>query len=76
MQCQARVKSVGKEVHKHEVTVIHKNITYHYAQKDHRTELYYFRIIFGNSCSVITEPNCFWNYLVSVISVSRGLLNL
>ena len=35
--------------------------TYHYTQKDYRTELYYFRIIFGNSCSVITEPICFWN---------------
>ena len=34
---------------------------YHYTQKDYRTELYYFRIIFGNSCSVITEPICFWN---------------
>ena len=34
---------------------------YHYTQKDQRTELYYFRIIFGNSCSVITEPICFWN---------------
>ena len=33
----------------------------HYTQKDYRTELYYFRIIFGNSCSVITEPICFWN---------------
>ena len=28
---------------------------------DYRTELYCFWIIFGNSCSVITEPNCFWN---------------
>ena len=45
---------------------------YHYTQNDYRTELYYFRIIFGNSCSVITEPNCFWNCLVSVRSVSRG----
>ena len=34
---------------------------YHYTQKDYRTELYYFRIIFGNSCSVITEPICFRN---------------
>ena len=48
---------------------------YQYTQNDYRTELYYFRIIFGNSASVITEPNCFWNYLVSVISVSRGLPN-
>ena len=48
---------------------------YHYTQNDNRTDVYYFRITFGNSCSVITEPNCFWNYLVSVRSVSRGLLN-
>ena len=34
---------------------------YHYTQKDYRTELYYYRIIFGNSCSMSTEPNCFWN---------------
>ena len=34
---------------------------YHYTENDYRTELYYFRIIFGNFCSVITEPNCFWN---------------
>ena len=34
---------------------------YHYTQNDYRTELYYFRIIFGNSHSVITEPICFWN---------------
>ena len=38
-------------------------IFYHCTQNDYRTELYYFRIIFGNSCSVITEPNCFWNLL-------------
>ena len=30
-------------------------------QKDYRTELYYFRIIYGNSCSVMTEPIRFWN---------------
>ena len=47
----------------------------HYTQKDYRTELYYFRIIFGNSCSVITEPICCWNYLVAVTSVSTGLPN-
>ena len=46
-----------------------------YTQSDYRTELYYFRILFGNSCSVIIEPNCFWIYLVSVRSVSRGLPN-
>ena len=46
-----------------------------YTQNDYRTEIYYFRIIFGNSCSVITEPNCFWNYLVSVRKGSRGLPN-
>ena len=34
---------------------------YHYTQNDHRTELYYFRIIFSNSRSVITELICFWN---------------
>ena len=45
----------------------------HYTQNDYRTELYYFRIIFGNSCSVITEPNRFWNCLVSVTSVSRAI---
>ena len=45
------------------------------TQRDYRTELYYFQIIFGNSCSVITEPNCFWNHLISVRSVSRGLPN-
>ena len=38
--------------------------------------IYYFRIIFGNSCSEITDPNCFWNYLGSVRSVRRGLPNL
>ena len=48
---------------------------YHYTQKDYRTELNYFRIIFGNSCSVITEPNCFWNELVSVIIANTGLPN-
>ena len=37
--------------------------------------LFFFRIIFGNSRSVITEPNCFWNYVVSVSSASRGLPN-
>ena len=35
----------------------------------------FFQINFGNSCSVITELNCFWNYLVSARSVSRGLPN-
>ena len=48
---------------------------YHHTQNDYRTELYYLQIILGNFCSVITEPNCFWNYLVSVRSVSRGLPN-
>ena len=48
---------------------------YHYIQKISRTALYYFRIIFGNSCSAITEPNCFWNYLVLVRTVSIGLPN-
>ena len=43
------------------VLVKRKNGFTHHAQKDYRTELYYFRIIFGNSCSVITEPICFWN---------------
>ena len=38
-----------------------RTLLYHYTQKDYRTELYYFRIIFGNSRSVITEPICFWN---------------
>ena len=47
---------------------------YHYTQKDYRTELYYFRIIFGNSCSVITEPKCFWNCLVSLRIVNRGFV--
>ena len=46
---------------------------YHYRQHDYRTELYYFRVLFGNSCSVIAERICFWNSLVSVSSVSRGL---
>ena len=45
------------------------------AHNDFWTELLYFQIIFGNSCSVITEPNCFWNYLLLVRSVSRGLPN-
>ena len=36
-----------------EITITHKKIT--------EPKLYYFRIIFGNSCSVITEPICFWN---------------
>ena len=43
---------------------------YHYTRNDYRTELYNFGIIFGNSCSVI-----FWNYVVSVRGVSRGLPN-
>ena len=47
----------------------------HNTQKNYRTELYYFRIIFGSFCSVITEPICFWNYLVAVSSVSAGLPN-
>ena len=34
---------------------------YHYTQNDYRTELYHFRIFFGNFCSVITEPICLWN---------------
>ena len=46
-----------------------------YKRNDYRTELYYFQITFGNSCSVNTEPICFWNYLVSVRSESRGLPN-
>ena len=36
-------------------------LVYHHTQNNYRTELYYFRIIFGNSRSVITEPICFWN---------------
>ena len=48
---------------------------YYYTQNDYRTELYYFRIIFGSSRSAITEPKCFWNYSVSVRRVSRGLPN-
>ena len=43
-----------------------------YTQNDYWTELYYFIIIFGNSCSVITELTCFWNCLVSIRSVSKG----
>ena len=35
---------------------------YHYIQNAYRTGLYDFRIIFGNSWSVITKPTCFWNY--------------
>ena len=34
---------------------------YHYTENDYRTELYYFRIIFVNSCSVM----CFHNDFVS-----------
>ena len=41
----------------------------------HRTELSYFQIIFGDSCSVITEPFCFWNDFVLVTSVNSELLN-
>ena len=48
-------------------TITHKSIT--------EPNFIIFEFIFGNSCSVITEPNCFWNYLVSVRSVSRGLPN-
>ena len=48
---------------------------YTYTQMDYRTELYYFQCIFGNYCSVITEPICFWNSFVSEISLSTGLLN-
>ena len=48
---------------------------YHYTQNYYRTELYYFSINFGNSCSAITEPNCFWNCPVSVRTVSIGLPN-
>ena len=48
-------------------TITHKRIT--------EPNFYFFRIIFGNSCSMITEPNGFWNYLVSVRSVSRGFPN-
>ena len=47
----------------------------HYTQHDYRTKLYYFRIIFGNFCSGIPDLKCFWNCLVSVGSVSRGLPN-
>ena len=39
---------------------------YHCTQKSYRTELSYFRIIFGISCSVITEQACFWNYLLGL----------
>ena len=35
--------------------------------------IYYIRIVFGNFFSVIAEPNCLWNYLVLVRSVSTGL---
>ena len=49
---------------------------YHYTQNNFWTELfYYFWIIFHYSPSVITEQICFWNYLVSARSVSRGLPN-
>ena len=63
--CTSQMSSDHKACHT-------KESKYHYAQNDYRTELYYSRIILGNSCSVITEPNCFWNYMVSVGSVSRG----
>ena len=45
------------------------------TQNDYRPDIYYFQIIFSNSCSVITKLNCFWNYVVSVRGVSRGLPN-
>ena len=48
---------------------------YHYTPNGFRTELYSFGLVFGNSCSVITEPICFWNDLVSVVSASSGLPN-
>ena len=47
--------------------ITHKKIT--------EPNFYYFRIIFGNSRSTITEPNSLWNYMVSLRSVSRGLPN-
>ena len=52
----------------------------HYAQNYYRTELIIFELfsvipVLGNSRSTITEPNCFWNYLVTARSVSRGLPN-
>ena len=37
------------------------SLLYHYTQHEYRTELYYFRIIVGNSCYVIARPYCFWN---------------
>ena len=43
-------------------------LDYHYTQNDYRTELLLFSNFF---CSANTEPNCFWNNLVSVRSVSR-----
>ena len=46
-----------------------------YTQNDYRTELDCYQIMFGNPCSVIAEPVCFGNQLVSVISVSAGLPN-
>ena len=39
----------------------HQGVSQGPLGKDCRTELYYFRNICGNSCSVITEPICFWN---------------
>ena len=35
----------------------------------------YFCILFGKTCSVITEPILFWNELISVSRASRGLPN-
>ena len=48
---------------------------YHCTQQDYRTELYWIQVIFGNSSSVITEPICFWKYLVLAISETSGLPN-
>ena len=44
-------------------------------ENDYQTELHYFQNISGTSCFVITEPNCFWNDLISVRRVSGGLPN-
>ena len=37
----------------------HSLESYHDTQNDYQTELYFFLIIFGSSCSTITGPNCF-----------------
>ena len=42
---------------------------------EYRTEFYYFWVIFGSSWSMITEPICLWNKLVSVNDVSTRLPN-